>query len=53
MSDGMFDLLYVLNETLSIVVKIGIIALLWVLVPKLRIRSMILKEYIDCQKGSR
>ena len=47
MSDGVMDLLYVLNEVMSIVVKIGLTSLLWVLVPKLRYRSMLMKQCID------
>ncbi len=47
MSDGLVDLLYILNEVMSIIVKVGITALLWVLVPKLRYKSMLMKQCID------
>ena len=51
MSDGLVDLLYFLNEVMSIIVKVGIVTLLWVLVPKLRLKNMIMKEYIEFQRS--
>ena len=51
MTDGLIDLLYCLNEVMSIIVKVGIVTLLWVLVPKLRLKNMIMKEYIEFQRS--
>ena len=51
MSDGLVDLLYFLNEVMSIIVKVGIVTLLWVLVPKLRLKNMIMKEYIEFHRS--
>ena len=51
MSDGLIDLLYFLNEVMSIIVKVGIVTLLWVLVPKLRLKNMIMKEYIEFHRS--
>ena len=51
MTDGLIDLLYFLNEVMSIIVKVGIVALLWVLVPKLRLKNMIMKEYIEFHRS--
>ena len=51
MTDGLVDLLYFLNEVMSIIVKVGIVTLLWVLVPKLRLKNMIMKEYIEFHRS--
>jgi len=51
MTDGLIDLLYFLNEVMSIIVKVGIVTLLWVLVPKLRLKNMIMKEYIEFHRS--
>ena len=51
MSDALIELLYFANEVMSIIVKVGIVVLLWVLVPKLRLKNMIMKEYIEFQRS--
>ena len=51
MSDGLVDLLYFLNEVMSIIVKVGIVTLLWVLVPKLGLKNIIMKEYIEFHRS--
>ena len=47
MSDATMEILWFINEIMSIVVKVGITSLLWVLVPKLRLKHMIAKQCID------
>ncbi len=47
MSDATMEILWFMNEIMSIVVKVGITSLLWVLVPKLRFKHMIAKQCID------
>ena len=51
MSDATMEILWFMNEIMSIVVKVGITSLLWVLVPKLRLKHMIAKQCIDFDRN--
>ena len=51
MSDATMEILWFMNEIMSIVVKVGITSLLCVLVPKLRFKHMLMKLCIDFDRS--